>query len=76
MEGWKWESCRGLRLAFGYNANEETSDYLTGEGLIDLYRDVTSRGGNLLINVGPRADGSAPDVQSEPLRALGRAIAG
>ena len=67
----KWESTRGLGLAFGYNANEQVSDYLTADGLIDLYADVTSRGGNLLINVGPRADGSIPEVQIAPLRALG-----
>ena len=72
--GRKWESTRGLGLAFGYNANEETGDYLTGEALIGLYRDVTGRGGNLLINVGPRADASIPEVQQAPLLALGRDI--
>lgn len=72
MGGKKWESTRGLGLAFGYNANEETGDYLTGDGLIALYKDVTSRGGNLLINVGPCADASIPDVQQAPLLALGK----
>ena len=71
LGGRKWESTRGLGLAFGYNANEETGDYLTGAALIELYGDVTERGGNLLINVGPRADGSIPDAQSAPLLALG-----
>jgi alpha-L-fucosidase len=74
MGGQKWESTRGLGLAFGYNANEATGDYLTGEALIALYRDVTARGGNLLINVGPRADGSISEVQRSPLLALGRDI--
>jgi alpha-L-fucosidase len=67
----KWESTRGLGLAFGYNANERTGDYLTGDALIALYEDVASRGGNLLINVGPRADASIPQVQQAPLKALG-----
>lgn len=74
MGGAKWESTRGLGMAFGYNANEAVEDYLTGEGLAELYRDVTSKGGNLLINVGPRADASIPEVQQAPLRALGRAM--
>lgn len=74
MGGAKWESTRGLGLAFGYNANEATEDYLTGEGLVALYRDVTSKGGNLLINVGPRADASIPAEQQAPLRALGAAL--
>lgn len=70
----KWESVRGLGMAFGYNANEEVGDYLDGQGLIDLYRDVTGRGGNLLINVGPRADASIPEVQRTPLLELGRLL--
>jgi alpha-L-fucosidase len=74
--GRKWESTRGLGLAFGYNANEETSDYMTGEALTALYDSVTSRGGNLLINVGPKADAVIPDVQQAPLRAVGRHIRG
>jgi alpha-L-fucosidase len=36
---------------------------------------LTARGGNLLINVGPMADGTIPDVQQRPLRDLGKAIA-
>lgn len=75
MGGRKWESTRGLGLAFGYNANERPDDYLTAADLIALYRDVTARGGNLLINVGPRADASIPDEQAAPLRGLGRFLA-
>lgn len=72
----KWECTRGLGLAFGYNANEETGDYMTADALLKLYRETTTRGGNLLINVGPCADGSIPDVQQAPLRALGKALKG
>lgn len=70
----KWEACRGLGLAFGYNREERTDDYMTGEQLVALYRDLIARGGNLLINVGPMADGSIPTVQQRPLRELGRVI--
>lgn len=67
----KWEACRGVGLAFGYNAEELPEDFLDADGLKALYRDVTSKRGNLLINVGPRADGSIPAEQAAPLRALG-----
>jgi alpha-L-fucosidase len=70
----KWEACRGLGLAFGYNQDERTDDYMTGDQLIALYRDITARGGNLLINVGPMASGAIPDVQRAPLLALGRTL--
>ena len=71
----KWESCRGLGLAFGYNREELLSDYLSASELIALYHDVTSAGGNLLINVGPMANGTIPDEQRVPLLALGQARA-
>lgn len=70
----KWEACRGLGLGFGYNTAELPQDFLDAQGLIDLYTDVTRQRGNLLINIGPRADGSIPDLQSAPLRALGRIL--
>jgi alpha-L-fucosidase len=71
----KWEACRGLSLAFGYNSAELPSDYLSGRELIALYRDVNSNGGNLLINVGPMADARIPDEQRAPLLELGRSMA-
>jgi alpha-L-fucosidase len=73
-ENRKWEACRGLGLGFGYNQAERPEDYLTPDQLIALYRDVTGKGGNLLINVGPMADGTIPDIQQAPLRALGRML--
>lgn len=72
----KWEACRGLGLAFGYNQAERTQDYMTGEELVAYYRDITARGGNLLINVGPMANATIPEVQRRPLLELGRAIRG
>jgi alpha-L-fucosidase len=72
----KWEATRGLGLAFGYNANERDEDYMTPDALTGLYDEVTARGGNLLINVGPRADSSIIVQQAMPLRALGAHIRG
>lgn len=68
----KWEACRGLGLAFGYNRMETAADYLSAQELIALHRDVTAAGGNLLINVGPMADATIPNEQSAPLRAIGQ----
>jgi alpha-L-fucosidase len=70
----KWEACRGLGLAFGYNRMETSADYLSAQDLIALHRDVTAAGGNLLINVGPMADATIPSEQSAPLRAIGRSL--
>jgi alpha-L-fucosidase len=72
--GQKWESTRGLGLAFGFNRNERPQDYMTAAELTGLYDDVTARRGNLLINVGPRADASIPEEQVTLLQALGAHI--
>jgi alpha-L-fucosidase len=70
--GRKWETCRGMGTSFGYNAQETERDYLAVDALTAMLADVTSRGGNLLLNVGPMADGSLPPAQVERLQAIGR----
>jgi alpha-L-fucosidase len=66
---------RGIGHCFGHNDAEGPEDHLTGDGLIALFLRVVGAGGNLLINIGPRADGSVPDLQSRPLVALGAFLA-
>ena len=67
----KWETCRGLGFSFGYN-RVETDEHTIGEAeLIHLLADITSKNGNLLLNAGPMADGTIPEIQVRRLRALG-----
>jgi alpha-L-fucosidase len=66
-----WEHCRGLGLSFGYNRLESAEHLLTARELVRLFVDVTSRGGNLLLNVGPTAEGLVPDLQRRLLLELG-----
>ena len=66
-----WESTRGLGYSFGYNQAEDAAHTLSGGALIRLLADVVSKNGNLLINVGPRADGSIPELQLQAMRELG-----
>ncbi len=66
-----FEEVRGMGRSFGWNRLERLEDYLEGDALVRLFVDVVSRGGNLLLNVGPRADGMIPLLQKERLLALG-----
>ena len=66
-----WEECRGMGKSFGYNQNESLEDYNSSEELIRLLVDIVSRGGNLLLNIGPKADGSIPNVMVERLLDIG-----
>ncbi len=68
----KWETCRGLGFSFGYNQVEGPEHTLSAEELIHLLVDIVSKNGNMLLDVGPKADGSIPQIQLERLRALGQ----
>ncbi len=70
-----WEACRGMDLSFGFNAEAKAEDHLSEAELIRSFVEIVAHGGNLLLNVGPRADGSVPDVQQALLRALGAWLA-
>lgn len=67
----KWETTRGIGRSFGFNRTEAGSDYLTGKQIVDMLVQVVSRNGNMLLNVGPRADGTIPYEQKKPLLELG-----
>lgn len=66
-----WEECRGIGRSFGYNRFETAEDYLSDEACIETLCDKVSRGGNLLLNVGPGADGLIPVIMQERLLSIG-----
>lgn len=70
----EWELCRGLGHSFCHNRAERAEHLLTGAEIIALLTEVVAKGGHLLLNVGPAADGTIPDLQSAPLRAAGHWI--
>ena len=68
----KWEMCRGLGLSFGYNQMEDESNCISRKDLIDLLAATVANNGNLLINVGPKADGTIPPWQEDRLLCMGK----
>ena len=66
-----WEENRGIGHSFGYNRNEPLENYMTGKQLVWVLADLVSRGGNLLLDVGPTSDGRIPSLQQARLLELG-----
>lgn len=67
-----WEESRGMGTSYGYNRAESVEDYSSSQQLILTLVDTVSRGGNLLLNIGPTADGRIPVVMQDRLSAIGR----
>jgi alpha-L-fucosidase len=68
----KWEEDQGIGASYGYNRNEDAQDYKTPYQLIALLARTVSHGGNLLLDVGPTADGRIPDIMQERLLQMGQ----
>jgi alpha-L-fucosidase len=66
-----WEENRGIGFSFGFNRAEQLKDYHTGRELVIMLVDTVSRGGNLLLDIGPSADGTIPVLMEERLREIG-----
>lgn len=66
-----WEACVTINAeSWGYNKYE--TEFKTERDLIRMLIEVVSKGGNLLLNVGPRADGTIQEEFVTRLRAMGR----
>ncbi len=66
-----WEEIRGMGLSFGYNRNEDAQDYNSTRTLLLLLLDVVSKGGNLLLNIGPDHRGRIPPIMQQRLLEMG-----
>lgn len=67
-----WEECRGIGTSFGYNRAETPDNYMSSGALIHLLVEKVAAGGNLLLNVGPTADGRIPAIQQQRLLDMGQ----
>jgi len=68
-----WEACMTIGVSWGYR--EDDGPPKSSEELIRTLVDVVRRGGNLLLNVGPNADGEIPVPLAQRLRDIGAWLA-
>ncbi len=69
------EESRGMGFSYGYNRAESLAHYNSARSLVTILVDVVSRGGNLLLDIGPDADGTIPVIMEERLAEIGAWLA-
>ncbi len=67
-----WEESRGIGTSYGYNRVEDLRNYMSSKELVDLLIQKVSAGGNLLLDIGPSADGLIPVILQERLLDIGK----
>ena len=63
-----WEACLTMGTQWAYKPTNE--DYKTGTHLIETVIETRAKGGNLLLNIGPKPDGEIPIEQSARLQEM------
>ncbi len=66
-----WEESRGMAYSYGLNRAERVGDYKTAREFVFVLVDLVSRGGNLLLDIGPSADGTIPPLMEQRLLEIG-----
>jgi alpha-L-fucosidase len=66
-----WEESRGMAFSYGLNRAERADHYKTSREFILVLVDLVSRGGNLLLDIGPAADGTIPPLMEQRLLEIG-----
>ena len=64
-----WEACMTLNENWGYHAGDQ--NWKSERQVIRMLTETAAKAGNLLLNIGPRGDGSIPEEATRILRASG-----
>jgi alpha-L-fucosidase len=70
LDGKDWETCMTMNGTWGYRTSDH--HFKSPETLIHNLCDIASKGGNYLLNVGPKPDGTFPQESIDILAALGK----
>ena len=65
-----WELCLTMNDSWGWQPNDH--HFKTPYEIIRILSDTLDMGGNLLLDIGPRADGTIPKIEADTLRQVGR----
>jgi alpha-L-fucosidase len=69
LDGKDWETCMTMNGTWGYRTSD--NKWKSTQTLIRNLCDIASKGGNYLLNVGPKPDGTFPVQSVETLQEIG-----
>ncbi len=67
-----WEENRGIGFSYGFNRAETIDHTSSPQELVLMLVDIVSRGGNLLLDIGPDSDGTIPVIMQDRLLQMGK----
>lgn len=70
LDGKDWETCMTMNGTWGFRTSD--TKWKSTETLIRNLADIASKGGNYLLNIGPKPDGTFPDASIERLKEIGQ----
>ncbi len=65
-----WELCLTMNDSWGWQGTD--TNFKSSYMLLRTLVDCMSMGGNLLLDIGPREDGTIPEIEAQTLRDIGR----
>jgi alpha-L-fucosidase len=68
-----WETCQTMNDTWGYSEHDD--NWKSSREIIRQLIDVVSRGGNYLLNIGPKGDGTIPEPSLQIMRDVGKWMA-
>jgi len=69
-----WEACMTFNGSWGWMPTLD-EDWASVRGVLSMLRTASAGAGNLLLNIGPKPDGSVPEVAAERLMPVGKWLA-
>ena len=70
LDGKDWETCMTMNETWGYKS--WANNWKSLKTIIQNTVDIASKGGNYLLNVGPKADGTFPQESIDLLKGMGK----
>ncbi len=70
VPGVDWETCMTINTTWGYSAHDHA--WKPTRTLIRNLVDIASKGGNYLLNIGPKSDGSVPEEIVQRMQGIGQ----